>query len=39
MLKRETALDRRLRSLNYAKWERKLELLYSQDVGLEAAII
>jgi hypothetical protein len=29
--------DRRLRSLNYAKWQRKCYGRDSQDVGLEAA--
>ena len=30
--------DRQLRSLNYAKWERKYDCPDSQEVGLEAAI-
>ena len=31
--------DRQLRSLNYVKWERKLEFVYNQEVGLEAATL
>lgn len=30
--------DRRLRSLNYVQWKRKLSGTDSQEVGLEAAI-
>ena len=31
--------DRRLRSLNYAKWKRKYDCEDSQEVGLEAATL
>ncbi len=31
--------DHQLRSLNYTKWQRKLELRHNQEVGLEAAIL
>jgi hypothetical protein len=35
----EKSPDRRLRSLNQAKWERKWLRPNSQEVGLEAAIL